>query len=90
MNNICEKYAATTGATKGILIERAGNKSAPLSLLNNSYFKQMNSIDEIIDSLNDKLKSERERYNKQFTNLETLIAQMNSQSSWLTQQFGGQ
>ena len=50
----------------------------------------MNSIDEIIDSLNDKLKSERERYNKQFTNLETLIAQMNSQSSWLTQQFGGQ
>ncbi len=90
MDNICQKYAATTGATKGILIEKAGNKSAPLSLLNNSYFKQMNSIDEIIDSLNDKLKSERERYNKQFTNLETLIAQMNSQSSWLTQQFGGQ
>ncbi len=90
MDNICQKYAATTGATKGILIEKAGNKSAPLSLLNNSYFKQMSSIDEVIDSLNDKLKSERERYNKQFTNLETLIAQMNSQSSWLTQQFGGQ
>lgn len=87
MNNICQKYASTTGATKGILVERAGNKSAPLSLLNNTYLKQMNSIDEIIDSLNDKLKSERERYNKQFTNLEQLISQMNTQSSWLTQQF---
>lgn len=87
MNNICQKYASTTGATKGILVERAGNKSAPLSLLNNTYLKEMNSIDEIIDSLNDKLKSERERYNKQFTNLEQLISQMNSQSSWLTQQF---
>ena len=41
MEELCKKYAATTGATKGILIERAGNKSSPLSLLQNTYLKQI-------------------------------------------------
>lgn len=88
MEAIYQKYAATTGATKGILVERAGNTSSPLSLLKNTYLTQMNEIDEVITTLNSKLKSERTRYNKQFTNLEKLISQMNTQSSWLSQQFG--
>lgn len=87
MEELCKKYAATTGATKGILIERAGNKSSPLSLLQNTYLKQMNELDELIKTLNTKLDAERTRYNKQFTNLEKYISQMNTQSGWLSQQF---
>lgn len=89
MNNLCEKYAKTTGATKGILIERAGNKSAPLSLMSNSFLTEMKEIDDIIKALNERLKSERTRYSNQFTDLEVLMSQMSSQSSWLTQQFAG-
>ena len=60
-----------------------------MSLTDNTLLSEMNNIDDIIEMLNDRLQSERERYNKQFTNLEVLISQMNSQSSWLSQQFGG-
>ena len=35
--------------------------------------------------LQDTLKMEQDRYIKQFTALESVIAQMNSQSSWLSQ-----
>ncbi len=89
MEALCKKYASTTGATKGILIERAGNTASPLSLTNNAFFKEMEEIQTLIDTLNDKLKSERTRYNNQFTNLEVLMSQMNSQSSYLSQLTGG-
>lgn len=88
LTEITEKYASTTGATKGILIEKAGSVYAPTSILKNSLQKSMDSLDTVIDRLNKQLKTETDRYIKQFTNLETLISQMNSQSSWLSQSFG--
>lgn len=88
LSEITDKYAGTTGATKGILIEKAGSVYAPTSILNNSLQKSMDSLDTVIDRLNDQLKTETDRYIKQFTNLETLISQMNSQSSWLSQSLG--
>lgn len=51
--------------------------------------KQMDSYDDLIDSLNDKLEDEIEKYYNKFSKLETYISNMNSQSSWLSQQFGG-
>lgn len=89
LQTIMEKYASTTGATKGILIERAGSKYAPTSILTNSMQKQLDAIDKEIDRLTDKLSVEQDRYISQFTNLERLISQMNSQSSWLASAFGG-
>lgn len=88
MQTLMNKYASTTGATKGILIERAGSKYAPTSILTNSMQKQMDEIDDNIDNLLDRLKMEQDRYISQFTTLETLISQMNSQSSWLQSSFG--
>lgn len=88
LSTITNKYASTTGAVKGILVERAGSTYVPTSILANSLQKEMDSIDDIVDNLKDKLKIETDRYIKQFTSLETLISQMNSQSSWLSQQFG--
>ncbi|KXL54563.1 flagellar hook-associated protein 2 [Anaerotignum neopropionicum] len=83
MKALTDKYAATTGATKGILVEKAGNSKSPTSLLSNRLQKQMDDIDKIISRLEDKLKTERTRYQKQFTQLETLMQKLNSQSSWL-------
>lgn len=88
LSEITEKYASTTGATKGILIERAGSVYAPTSILKNSLQTAMDSLDDVIERLNTQLQTETDRYVKQFTNLETLISQMNSQSSWLSSSLG--
>ena len=89
MKEIFDKYAATDTATKGIFVQAAGAEESPLSMLNNSLQDQMDDIDDLIDTLNDKLKDETERYYQQFSSLEVYINNMNSQSSWLSQQFGG-
>ena len=88
LTKITDKYASTTGATKGVLIEKAGSIYAPTSILKNSLQKSMDSLDTLIDRLNKQLKTETDRYVKQFTNLETVISQMNSQSSWLSSSLG--
>lgn len=88
MKSIMDKYASMTGATKGILVERAGSEHSLTSVLNNSILDQMNEIDELIDRLTDQLETEQDRYISQFTQLETLISEMNSQSSWLSQMMG--
>ncbi len=88
MKAVTEKYAATTGATKGILIERAGNSKSPSSLLSNTLQKQMDDIDDIITKLESKLKTERTRYQDQFTQLEVMMQKLNAQSGWLAEYSG--
>lgn len=78
-----DKYAATTGETKGILIEKAGSQYSPLALLENTLQEKINSYDDVIDSLTDKLNDKIDFYTSKFSKLEVLIAQMNSQSSYL-------
>ena len=85
--DVFDKYAGTTGATKGVFVEKAGAVESPLSMLQNTLQKEMDSIDDYIETLQSKLEDETERYYRKFTSLETYIQQMNSQSSWLTQQF---
>lgn len=88
MKTVFDKYAGTEGSTKGVFIEKAGSQYSPLSLLSNSLLNQMNDIDDIVEDLKDKLQTETDRYYNKFTNLETYISQMNSQSDWLSQQLG--
>lgn len=85
MKQVFDKYVRTLGATKGILIERAGSVKSPASITDNAIYRELESLDKIIDKLNDQLATEQDRYIRQFTTLETVIAQMNSQSSWLSQ-----
>lgn len=85
--DVFDKYAATSGATKGVFVEKAGAVESPLSMLQNTLQKEMDSVDDYIERLQSKLEDETERYYRKFTSLETYIQQMNSQSSWLTQQF---
>ncbi len=87
MKAITNKFASTTGATKGILVEKAGSASAPASLIKNSLLTQMTDIDKTVTNLKATLKTQVKRYTNQFTKLEQLISQMNSQSQWLSSQF---
>lgn len=84
LKNTMHKYVNTMGATKGILIEKAGSTHAPTSVLNNSLKSEIDDVDKILENLKARLKSEQDRYISQFTQLETLISQMNSQSSYLS------
>lgn len=87
IKSIFDKYAGVEGATKGLFVQQAGATESPLSMLDNVLQKQMDEYDDLIDSLNDKLQDEIEKYYNKFASLETYINNMNSQSSWLTQQF---
>ena len=88
LKNVMNKYAKTEGSPKGLLIEKAGHPSSPLSLINNSFYTQMKDIDTFVLKLKVRLQAEQTRYQTQFTNLETVISNLNSQSGWLAQQFG--
>ena len=88
MKAITDKYAATTGATKGILIEKAGNIKSPSSILSNTLQKQMDNIDDVIKNLESKLTTERTRYQNQFTQLEVMMQKLNAQSGWLSEYSG--
>ena len=79
-----DQYAATTGATKGILIEKAGSQYSPTALLQNMMQDRIDSYDDVIDTLTDQLNDKIDFYTSKFSKLEILIAQMNSQSSYLS------
>lgn len=86
---VTDKYAKTEGSTKGILIEKAGNTAAPLSIIKNQLLDKMDSFDKMIANLNRTLATEEKRYQKQFTALEKAYSKLNAQSGWLSQQMGG-
>ncbi len=83
-----DKYARTTGATKGVLIELAGSEKSPASISNNVYKGKMDRLQEQIDRWQNKLVDKVDYYTRQFTALEKLISQMNSQSSSLAGMMG--
>lgn len=84
-----DTYAKTTGEPKGILIQKAGSPLSPLSLMNNTWQKQIDNLNTQIEKWQDKLYSQVDRYTQQFSRLEQLIAQMNAQSSSLAGLMGG-
>ena len=84
LKNVMYKYANNIG-TYGILVDKAGTSKAPRSITDNSIYKELEEINKKIADLQDRLETERDRYIQQFTSLETLISQMNSQSSYLSQ-----
>lgn len=67
----------------GRLIEEAGSEKVPTSTLNNFIYDQIKEMNQKIQTLQAQLKSQQERYIKQFTSMETLINQYNSQSGYL-------
>ena len=89
LQTITDRYASTTGATKGILIEKAGSKYSPSALLSNTMLDQMEDVEEEIAKWQDKMSTQVDYYTNKFTQLEMLINQMNSQSAALAGLMGG-
>ncbi|MEG0615984.1 MAG: flagellar filament capping protein FliD [Oscillospiraceae bacterium] len=87
MNNAIDKAAKPTGSPPGSLVSMAGAKGFPDN--DSTIAKQMKLIDDSITSLNNKYASEYDRYWKQYNNMEMMLQKMNSQSSWMAQQFAG-
>lgn len=89
IQEVTDRYAATTGATKGILIEKAGSKYSAASALDNTMQDKLEDLDEQIARWQDKMSNKVDYYTNKFTRLEVLINQMNSQSSALAGLTGG-
>lgn len=83
-----DQYGKTTGG-KGILVDKAGSPLAPSTMYNNTIQKELNRIDEQIEKWQDKMSDQVDYYTSQFSRLEQLIQQMNSQSSYFSQLMGG-
>lgn len=86
LRDVMDKYVNTMGSwdSKGILVRKAGTESSPVSLTENYMYKQIAEFNKAILKLQTQLEAERDRYIAQFSNLETLISQMNAQSSYLS------
>ncbi len=72
-----------TKSGTGILVNLVGSSKSPSSLNNNVYKQKITRLDETIQRWQDKLADKIDYYTKQFTRLEQLISDMNSQSSSL-------
>jgi len=76
----------TIDGRRGALLEKAG-MIGDRSLYNNTLYNQIVDYDKKIDRLNELLIDKENHYYQQFAQLETLINNMNTQSTWLAQQF---
>jgi len=88
ISDILQDSIRTTniGGKRGSLLEKAG-AVGDRSQYNNTLYHQISKFDEKIDKLNDELFLKEQSYYAQFAQLETLINSMNTQSTWLAQQF---
>ena len=84
LKSVTDRYAATTGDVKGILIEKAGSQYSPTAALDNTLLNQMKDVEEEISKWQDKMSDKVDYYTNKFTQLEVLINEMNSQSSALS------
>lgn len=80
------KGAVGTGTPKGTLLQIAGIENDRTDG-DNQLSDKLKNISEQITKLQKQLKTEQERYWKQFTSLETAIQNLNTQSSYITSMF---
>ncbi len=83
LSSSIEMYSSVTGSTKGILVNQAGSELSSLSLLNNTMENKIEAFQELITAWEDKLSNKVDFYTSQFSKLEILMSNANSQSSAL-------
>lgn len=86
-NSILNKYAQSSLSNPGRLVTVAGVKNTT-SDIKNSLNDRIKTIESSLVNLKRMYETQKERYWKKFSNMETVMSKMNSQSSWLTQQLG--
>lgn len=83
-NNI--RITSDSDGRKGYLIEKAGRTTGVD--VSSDLAKKIATMDEKIDRLLELLSDHEDNYYYQFAKMESALGQLNSQSSWLAQQFG--
>ena len=89
IQKVVNQYANTSSGSPGILVQRAGSQYAPTSVNNNALQDQYNRYAEQIEKLQSKMADRIDYYTRQFTALEQMMVQMNSQSSAMAGLMGG-
>jgi flagellar hook-associated protein 2 len=84
LKNKLDVYVGTTGASKGILIQTSGSTLAPTSIYSNTWQTAIDDLESQIEKWQDKMSDQVDYYTTKFTNLETLVSEMNAQSSYLS------
>lgn len=87
LNDILYKTANDTSGSPGTLVQLAGVKNRATDK-NNQLYSKMQQVDKQIEKLKKQYEQQKTRYWKQFNAMEQMIANMNQQSAWLTQQLG--
>ncbi|MGL5977945.1 MAG: flagellar filament capping protein FliD, partial [Erysipelotrichaceae bacterium] len=87
LNKVIDQAAKASSSSPGSLVRIAGVKNSATAGTNN-LSQRMDGYDKLIENLKRTYEMQKTRYWKQFSNLETVISKMNSQSSWLSQQLG--
>jgi flagellar capping protein FliD len=85
MQNALKEAANVSSGSPGTMVRYAGTKDVLTT--SNTLYEEMKHISETLSNLNTKYQLEKTRYWNQFNAMEQAISNMNSQSSWLTQQF---
>jgi len=89
INDVLQDYTRTSrdnNGKKGILLEKAGIKGDPTEL-GSSLSKDIINKDKMINEMIKSLSARESKFYAQFSRLEVAMNKLNSQSSWLTQQF---
>lgn len=79
--------AKLSSASPGSLVQIAGADGWTANAKTNDIYTELKTINNKLDDLQDKYDDEKERYWTQFNNMETAIANYQSQSSMLTSSF---
>lgn len=87
LNKICDKAASTSSGSPGALVSLAGVAGKGTEK-NNTIQTQLDSIAKKLESLKMVYENRKERYWNQFNAMETALANMDSQSSWLSGMMG--
>ncbi len=88
MTAIMDQTAKLSAANPGTLVQMAGMEGWS-SEKNNTITRQITSIEARIKELQTKYEAERSRYWNQFNTMEQILANFNSQSMMISQQFSG-
>ena len=77
--------SGNSSGSYGQLIEIAGTEKKPTTMINNQIYNQLKQMNDALAVLQDRLKVEQDRYISQFSYMESMINQFNSQASYLSQ-----
>ncbi len=86
LSDVLSKNLSTVGK-KGALIALVGSPNSTYKT-DTEYAKRISAMETKISDMQDKMKSEEDRYWARFTAMETALSKMQSQSNWLTSMLG--